>query len=102
MYDAVYDTITIAHSSAIPIHYNGNDDIRLCADVNADFIYGTVSRWLWMDSGYVSIGAYLDLNVSLLGVRCTMTPSQLNTRLLFKYITKTMAYTRLCADVDVD
>ena len=36
-------------------------------------IYQTVLRWLWMNSGYVGIGASLNINVSLLGVRCTMT-----------------------------
>ena len=38
-----HDTITIAHSPAIQIHYNGNDnDTRFCADVDVDWIYGTV------------------------------------------------------------
>ena len=33
---------------------------------------------------YVGIGACVNLNVSLLGIRCTVTPSQLRARLLFK------------------
>ena len=55
----------------------------MCADVDAD--YGTVSFWLWTNSGYVDIGACLNLNVSLLGIRCTMTPIQFNARVLCKY-----------------
>ena len=37
------------------------------------------------DRKLASIGACLNLNVSLLGVRCTMAPSQLHIRLLFNY-----------------
>ena len=42
------------------------------------------------------IGAYLNLNVSWLGVLCTMTLSQLHTRLLFDYNDNDE---RLCANV---
>ena len=45
--------------------YNGNG-IRLCA--NVDWIYGTVSCWLWTNSKYVGICACLNLTVSLLGM----------------------------------
>ena len=50
---------------------HGNN-IWFYADVDVDWIYGTVSYWLWTNREYVGIGACLNLNVSLLGIRCTM------------------------------
>ena len=37
-----------------------------------DWIYGTVSCWFWTNSMYVGIGACLNLNVQLPGIRCTI------------------------------
>ena len=45
------------------------------------------------DGTLVRIGVCLNANVSILGVRCTMTPSQLHTCLLLNY-----TGIRLCAD----
>ena len=51
--------------------------------------YITVLCWLWTNRvhQYVGIGWCLNLNVSLLSVRCTMARSQLYTQLLFKHTT---------------
>ena len=57
------DTVEMTHSSVIWIRYNDND-IRLCADI--DWIYGTVSCWLWTNRWYVGIVVCLNLNVSLI------------------------------------
>ena len=60
-------------------------------------------RWCWLsclrwpNRQYVVIRACLNLNVPLLGIRCTMTQSQLHTRLLH-YIG--IDDIRLCTDVD--
>ena len=72
-------TIAITHTPATQLHYNG---IRPCAVVDVDWTYGTVSYWLWTHRKYVGIGACLNLNVSLLSIRYTMTPSRLHTCLL--------------------
>ena len=45
-----------------------------------------------MNRKYVGIRACLNLNVSLLGTRGAMKPSQLYTRLLCKYTTMTMTH----------
>ena len=74
-------------------NHNGNDTWS-CRWL-IDWIYATVSCWRWTNSQYVGIRACLNLNVSLLGIRCTMTPSQLHTRLLFNYND-----IRTCADVN--
>ena len=60
------------------------------ADFDVDWIYGTVSCWLWMNSEYVAVGWCLNLDVSLLGVRRVMTQSQLHTRPLLKNTTTAM------------
>ena len=91
VYSALF-TITVAHLPAIQIHYNVNDDTRLRADVNVDWTYGTVSRWLWTNRQYVGTGACSNSNVPLLGTRCTIAPSPLNTHLLFTYAAITMTY----------
>ena len=64
-----------------------------CVDI--DWMYGTVSCWLWLHRKYVGIGSCL--NVSLLGIWCTMKPSQLRNFLLFNCNGDGV---RLCADVD--
>ena len=92
LYMVHHDSITIVNSPAIEMHYNGND-IRFCADI--DWIYATVSCWLWTNSWYVGISVCL--NVSLIGIRCTMTPAHLHTRLLFNYNDNDI---RLCFDID--
>ena len=93
-YYLVYDTLWNHHNCILACYilkYNTNrNDLWLCADV--DCIYGTVSWWFWMNSAYVGIWACLNLNESLFGVWCTMTWSQLHTRLSFKYTTMTMIY----------
>ena len=54
-----YDIITIAHSPATQIHYDDNN-LRLCADVDTNWIHETVLCWLWMNRKYVDIGACLN------------------------------------------
>ena len=99
-----HDTIAITHSHDIQIHDNDNDT-WLCADVNVDWIYGMVSSWLWANSAYVGFSVRLNLDGSLLGIRFTMTSSQLHTRVIFKYTAITMTNDSskwLCAGVNVD
>ena len=62
---------------------NGND-MRLCAGVDVNSIwYGTVSCWLWTDRQYVGVFTCLNLNVSLLGIRCAKASSYLYARLIY-------------------
>ena len=82
-----HDTITIAHPSAIELTW-------LCTDGDMDWIYGTVSWWLWMNRQYVVNGVCLNFNDALF-----ITPSRLHTRLLFNHNGNDVLF---CADVDVD
>ena len=66
----------------IQIHNNANDT-RLCTDLNDDWIYETISCSVWTNRPYVGISACLNLDVTLLGIRCTATPSQLHTCMLY-------------------
>ena len=69
----VYERYTMTWSqlqTRLLFNYHGNDT-WFCADV--DWINGTVSCWLWTNRKYVGIGVYLNLNVSLLCIRCTTT-----------------------------
>ena len=98
--DCYSTTMAIAHRSALVLmllecmERNGK---WLRADV--DWMYATVYRVAFgrVVGTSVNIGAYLNWNVSLFGVRCTTTPSRLHTRLLLNYNGND---TRLCADVD--
>ena len=74
-------------------HNCGYDGTQFCANLDVDWIYGTVSWWRLINREYVRIDACLNLNVSLLSVSCTMARSQLHTRLLFKTLQ------RLCWDM---
>ena len=97
---AWYDPLNITPSqlhTRLLFNYNG-DGIWTRADVNDDWIWNCIVLVL-DDRTYVCIGACLNLNLWLLGIRCTMTPSRLHTRLLINYNGND---TRLCADVDVD
>ena len=62
-------------------------------------MYEMISCRLWPNSMYVVIGAFVNLNVPLFGIRCTVIRSQLHTRRLFKYNDNGI---RRCADVDCD
>ena len=84
-----HDTISIAHPPAFQIQWQLHT-IRRCGDV--DRIYGTAWYWLWTNRMYVDIGACLNLNVTLLDIRCTMIRSQLHTHVLSKYTIMAMAY----------
>ena len=83
---------------------------QLCTDdVDVNWIQilricGMVSCWFWTNRMYVGIGACLNLNLSLPGVRCAMIRSQLHTQLLFKRTTRRwhMAHDSTHADFDVD
>ena len=81
-----------------PFNYNGND-ILLCACIDVDWIWICIMWALDEQTVRWYIGACLNVNVSLLGFRCTMIPSQLHTRLLFNYNDNDI---RPCACIDVD
>ena len=54
-------------------------------------------RWYWCMFNFecdtlVSVHVWIGINVQLLGIWCTVTPSQLHTRLLFKYNGKYVRY----------
>ena len=88
-YEMHYITPSLLLRTHLLFKYNGNDT-RLCADVDADWIYGMVSCWLWTNRKYVFISVCLNLKVSVFGIWHTMETSKLHTRLLFKYITMAM------------
>ena len=94
LYTTHHKTIARIHPPLFKCNSNG---IRLCTDINVDWICGTVSCWLWTNSKYVGIGACLNSNLSLLCVRWTTRPSLLHTRFLFND-----NVTWLCAYVDID
>ena len=73
-----------------------DNDLCLRPDLDIDWTHGTVSCWCSTNRKYVDIGACLSSNVSLLGVRCTITPSRLRICLLFTCTTMAMTYMALC------
>ena len=80
--------------------YNGND-IRFCADLDFDWMHGTISRWRWTNRGYVGIDACVNLNVSLLDIRVYDTTwNHYNCTLTCYSNTLQWQYARLCDDVD--
>ena len=82
----LHETIAIANSSAIQTHCNGASTLMLMEHI----IWNDIVLFFWTNRKYVVIGACLNLNVSLLGVRCTLTHSQLHNRLLLKYTAMVM------------
>ena len=73
-----YNTITVAYSPNVQLLLQCHMTRR--ADVDVDWMYGTVTCWLWMNRKYVGIGARLNFNVSLLGIHTCI-----HTCLLFNY-----------------
>ena len=89
-------TMAIAHGSALVLmllECMERNDKWLRAVVDWILWNGIIPCCFWTYREYV--GAYLNWNVSLFGVRCTMTPSRSHTRLLLNYNGN---HTRLCTD----
>ena len=74
-YTMRHGTIAITYTTAISIHYNGNDT-RLCADVG--WIHGTVSCWLCANRQCVGIGTFLNLQELLHNALFTITVAHLS------------------------